>query len=96
MHLEQIDVKIVFLHGELNEIIVMEQPKGYVDLGRPDHVCYLKKYLYRLKKSPRQWYSRFDMFILENCFERYSFHCYVYIRMWEMAVRFTCYCMLMT
>lgn len=31
MHFKQIDVKTVFLHGELDEMIIMAQPEGYVD-----------------------------------------------------------------
>ena len=53
MHLEQMDVKTTFLHGDLNEMIVMKQPEGYVDPRRPDHVCHLRKSLYELKQSPR-------------------------------------------
>ncbi|KAH9717205.1 hypothetical protein KPL71_021739 [Citrus sinensis] len=55
MYLEQMDVKTTFLHGELQEEIVMEQPEGYVVSGKEDHVCLLKKSLYGLKQSPRQW-----------------------------------------
>ena len=54
MYLEQMDVKIAFLHGKLQEEIVMEQPEGYVVSGKEDHVCLLKKSLYGLKQSPRQ------------------------------------------
>ena len=53
MYLEQMDVKTAFLHGELQEEIVMEQPEGYVMFGKEDHVCLLKKFLYGLKQSPR-------------------------------------------
>ena len=54
MHLKQMDVKIIFLHGELQEEIVMEQPEGYEVPGKRDYVCLLKKSLYGLKQSPRQ------------------------------------------
>ena len=43
MFLEQMDVKTTFLHGELREKIIMQQPEGYVVPGKEDHVCLLKK-----------------------------------------------------
>lgn len=54
LELEQLDVKTTFLHGELEEQIYMHQPKGFEIEGKEDHVCLLKKSLYRLKQSPRQ------------------------------------------
>jgi len=44
------------LHGELEEQIFMHQPEGFVIEGKEDHACRLKKSLYGLKQSPRQWY----------------------------------------
>jgi len=37
------DVKNVFLHGDSDEIIYMEQPFGYINNNHPDHVYLLKK-----------------------------------------------------
>lgn len=54
LHLEKIDVKITFLHGELEEKICMKQLEGYVKRGMKDHVCLLKKSLYGLNHSPHQ------------------------------------------
>ncbi|KAL8148384.1 hypothetical protein AgCh_005672 [Apium graveolens] len=58
MEIEQLDVKTAFLHGELEETIYMTQPKGHFVKGKEDYVCKLKKSLYGLKQSPRQWYKR--------------------------------------
>ncbi|KAH9782240.1 hypothetical protein KPL71_008811 [Citrus sinensis] len=80
MYLEQMDVKTTFLHGELQEEIVMEQPEGYVVSGKEDHVCLLKKSLYGLKQSPRQWYLKFDSFMTKHAYKRCNYDCCVYFR----------------
>ena len=49
LHLEQLDVKIAFLHGDLEEDIYMQQPEGYAVKGKENLVCKLKKSLYGLK-----------------------------------------------
>ncbi|GKA92265.1 retrotransposon protein, putative, ty1-copia subclass [Tanacetum coccineum] len=75
--LEQRDVKTAFLHGNLEEVIYMRQPPGY---EQGNKVCLLKKSLYGLKQSPRQWYKRFDEYMLSNGFKRSSYDNYVYYR----------------
>uniref|UniRef100_A0A2N9EZR3 CCHC-type domain-containing protein n=1 Tax=Fagus sylvatica TaxID=28930 RepID=A0A2N9EZR3_FAGSY len=47
-----------FLHGNLEEEIFMVQPEGFKQPGTENLVCRLKKSLYGLKQSPRQWYKR--------------------------------------
>ena len=54
-----------------------------MDPERPEHMCLLKKLLYGLKQSPRQWYLRFDEFITTNGFKRYIFNCCVYYKLLE-------------
>ncbi|KAH9752645.1 hypothetical protein KPL71_014775 [Citrus sinensis] len=60
LELEQTDVKTAFLHGSLDEEIFMAQPEGFIEKGSEDKVCLLKKSLYDLKQSPRQWFNMKD------------------------------------
>ena len=80
LELEQLDVKTAFLHGELDEEIYMDQPEGFIVPGKEDFVCKLKKSLYGLKQSPRQWYKRFDSFMISHGFERSKYDSCVYIK----------------
>jgi len=54
LELEQMSVKTVFLHNELEEGIYMKHPEGYIQEGKENKVYLLKKSLYGLKQSPRQ------------------------------------------
>ena len=42
---EQLDMKTIFLHGDLEEKIYMSQPRCFENKDKPNHVCYLKKSL---------------------------------------------------
>jgi hypothetical protein len=64
LNLEQLDVKTFFLHGDLDEEIYMEQPEGFIQNRSKKFVCRLKKSLYGLRQSPRQWYKNFDSFMV--------------------------------
>ena len=83
LHIEQSYVKTTFLHGNLEEQIYMQQPQGYEVKGKENLVCRLKKRLYGLKKAPRQWYFKFDKFMIEQGYIRcHSNHC-VYLKRLE-------------
>ncbi|KAE8654393.1 hypothetical protein F3Y22_tig00117048pilonHSYRG00173 [Hibiscus syriacus] len=70
LHLEQLDVKTVFLHGDLEEEIYMRQPEGFIEADKKNLVCRLKKSLYGLKQAPRQWYKKFDNFMSSSDFTK--------------------------
>ncbi|RVW53684.1 Retrovirus-related Pol polyprotein from transposon RE1 [Vitis vinifera] len=63
--LYQLDIKNVFLHGDLAEEVYMEQPLGFVAQGEAGLVCRLRRSLYGLKQSPRAWFSRFSSVVQE-------------------------------
>ncbi|GKD72927.1 retrotransposon protein, putative, ty1-copia subclass [Tanacetum coccineum] len=56
----QMDVKIAFLNGYLDEDIYMVQPEGFVDPKYPRKVCKLQRSIYDLKQASRSWNKRFD------------------------------------
>jgi hypothetical protein len=56
--LHQMDVNNVFILGNLQEKMYMEQPPSYVDETHPNLVCRLKKTLYGLKQAPRAWLDK--------------------------------------
>ena len=69
--INHLDVKTEFLHGELDEEIYMEQPKGAKELGKEDWICYLNKSLYGLHQASQQWSKK-----LHNCLTKEGFtHC---------------------
>ncbi|GJU37492.1 retrovirus-related pol polyprotein from transposon TNT 1-94 [Tanacetum coccineum] len=57
----------------------MRQPPGFEE-GTGNKVCLLKKSLYGLKQSPRQWYKRFDVYMISNRFSRSSYDSCVYFK----------------
>ncbi|GJS73948.1 retrovirus-related pol polyprotein from transposon TNT 1-94 [Tanacetum coccineum] len=64
------DVKTAFLNGELNEVVYVSQPEGFVDPDQPTHVYRLKKALYGLKQAPRAWYDKLSRFLMSTGFSK--------------------------
>ena len=63
------DVKSAFLNGYINELVYVEQPPGFEDGKKPNHVYKLRKALYGLKQAPRAWYERLMDFLLSKGFK---------------------------
>jgi hypothetical protein len=68
--IEQMDVKTMFLLGDLKEKIYMKRLEGFVVNGNKYLVWKLKRSLYGLNQSPRMWYQNFDTYILNLGFVR--------------------------
>nr|KYP69047.1 Retrovirus-related Pol polyprotein from transposon TNT 1-94 [Cajanus cajan] len=69
-HLEQLDVKTTFLHGDLDENIYMVQLEGFQIVGKEKLVCKLTKSLYGLKQVSRQWYLKFGRFMSRKGYKK--------------------------
>ena len=63
------DVKTTFLNGDLVENVYMSQPISFEEVGKKQIVCKLKKSIYGLKKTSRQWYLKFDEVVTANGFK---------------------------
>ena len=54
----------------IDEEVYIEQPQGFEFEDRWTHICKLKKALYGMKKSPRDWYGRIDSFLTSLDFNK--------------------------
>ena len=73
-------MKIAFLYGDLEEEIYMDQPEGFEEAGKKHMVCILKKSLYELKQAPRQWYKKFDLFMVGHGYTKTDAYYCVYVK----------------
>ena len=58
--LHQLNIMNVFLHGDLQKEVHMEQPLEFVAQGEIGKVYRLRKSLYGLKQSPHAWFGEFS------------------------------------
>jgi hypothetical protein len=61
----QMDVKVVFLNGNMTEDVYMTQPEGFVDPKHAGKICKLQKSIYGLKQASQSWNLRFDEVVKE-------------------------------
>jgi len=53
LELHHMDVKTIFLNGDLENNVYMDQPMGFLVEGKEHMVCKLKKSIYSLKQVSR-------------------------------------------
>lgn len=64
------DVKSAFLNGMVKDEVYVKQPKGFDYSHFPNHVIWLRKYLYILKQASLVWYKCLATFLLNNGFPK--------------------------
>ena len=80
LELFHFDLSTAFLNGVLKEKVFMKQPPLFEDAALPAGVCRLKKTLYGLKQSPREWYEEMTRTLLEIGFTRSPYDQAFFIR----------------
>jgi hypothetical protein len=53
----------------INELVYVEQPPGFEDEKKSNHIYKLRKALYGLKHAPRAWYEKLMDFLLSKGFK---------------------------
>ncbi|GJU88866.1 retrotransposon protein, putative, ty1-copia subclass [Tanacetum coccineum] len=93
----QMDVKIAFLNGYLDEDIYMVQPEGFVDLKYPRKVYKLQRYIYDLKQTSRSWNKRFNKEIKRFYFNQNLDEpmCFSKVLQWDVMIQFLIPCFAM-
>ncbi|WVZ80043.1 LOW QUALITY PROTEIN: hypothetical protein U9M48_027558 [Paspalum notatum var. saurae] len=74
------DVKSVFLNGDLKEEVFVSQPPGFIIKGSEHKVLHLHKALYGLRQAPRAWNAKLDASLGSLGFQRSSSEHGIYIK----------------
>jgi len=81
LHLEQLDVKMAFLHGDWRKRFICSTHKGMRSKGRRIWLQ-VEEELVWPEASSKQWYLKFDKFMIEQGYDRfYSDHCVYFKRL---------------
>ena len=70
LEIHQMDVKAAYLNAPIDCDVYVKQPEGYVKGEQNGLVLKLKKSLYGLKQSGRNWNNTLDTFLKEEGFQR--------------------------
>lgn len=87
-YIESMDVETAFLNGTIKSEVYIYPPDGYdIENGK---VCKLKKALYGLRESPRDWYECFHEFMTSINFRRSDYDYCIYTGCVNKAKIFLC------
>jgi hypothetical protein len=65
----QMDVKSAFPNSKISEVVYVEQPPGFEDPLKSNHVYKLSKALYGLKQTQHAWYESLRDFLFFKDFK---------------------------
>ena len=86
----QMDVKLTFLNGILEEEVYVDHPPGYITKVHEHKVFNLKRALYGLTQAPQAWYSRIDSYLINNGFNKRSNDPTLYVKKEEGKMLMVC------
>ncbi|GJX45428.1 ribonuclease H-like domain, reverse transcriptase, RNA-dependent DNA polymerase [Tanacetum coccineum] len=75
-----LDVKSMFLHGDLNEEVYVTQPEGFIQQGNSEKVYKLTKSLYGLRQAPRAWNMKHGQTLKSLDFKKCNLEQAVYMK----------------
>src|SRR5579871_866954 len=78
--LHQMDVKNIYLNGELDVELYIEQPLFFEEKDREKNICRLKKGLYGLKQAGRIWNEILYNFLISKGYKALDSEPSIYIR----------------
>ena len=78
--MEQTDVDAAYLNASLKEDIYMRQPKGFEAPNEEDKVIHLKRAIYSLRQSGREWYEDLMSMPTKFGFKQCRVECAVFYR----------------
>lgn len=80
LEIDHVDVTTAFLNGDLEELIFMKQPEGFIKKGNDNKVCKLKKSINDFKQAAKSWNNKIHNFLTEQKFNRSKYDPCVYIK----------------
>ncbi|KAL5770428.1 hypothetical protein ACOSP7_014582 [Xanthoceras sorbifolium] len=86
--IQQLNVNNAFLNEDLQEVVYMQQPEGFIEAAHPDAVCRLYKSLYGLKQDPRAWFDKLKSALVQYGFTPSNSDHSLYIKRASKAVTF--------